>query len=448
MSVSVIIPVYNEEKETLNNTIASLQRQHLDMELIVVDDGSDVPVEVEGLDIVRIEHKGAGAARNEGLKRAKMDYVFFLDADTVLMPGSLEFMRTALEGTPNADFAYAKYLWHDGTSPAWHLCNPGMQWRPDILKVTNYIGSMSMVRRGAFGLETDTPILFDEELRKYQDWDLWLQFMEAGMIGIGLDTYIAITLKREGITSTEKDLPWRTYINMKHQIPRVGIFMLTRDRADYTRRTLESLEANAGYPYDLVIVDNGSVEQQPFNDFNIKGLWKFNENRGLKMGCRKGIDMLMHKEYIPYDYVMKLDNDADCKSEGFLRDLVEGTFFICNRFNNPFVAVSPKITGLNHEPVRLDTICMQGINISSLRHIGGICCMSTSDAWLNFRELDYQAFKAKGQDVAFTEMLKELNGKSYYLEDIEIEHMDTTAGQAKKYPEYFERKVKEENTIV
>ena len=119
-----------------------------------------------------------------------------------------------------------------------------------------------------------------------------------------------------------------------------------------------------------------------------------------------------------------------------------------NAFKNPFIAISPKIDGLNNEVPRLDTTKVRDMKLSLVQHIGGICCIGTTNAWMNFRKLDYPSTLAKGQDLAFTQLISQNQGKSYYLEDVVAEHMDTTKGQLEKYPEYFERKKQEERINV
>lgn len=90
MKVSVIIPTYNEEKVILD-CLESLGKQSLtDFEIIIVDDGSTdtTPQIVERLtkieksiNLLKQNHKGAGAARNLGVKQAKGEILVFVDAD-------------------------------------------------------------------------------------------------------------------------------------------------------------------------------------------------------------------------------------------------------------------------------------------------------------------------------------------------------------------------------
>lgn len=87
---SLIIPVYNEEKESLANTISQLFRIPWpeNREIIVVDDGSDEKVEdlgISGMDRVKtIRHernRGYGAALKTGLSNARNECIVITDAD-------------------------------------------------------------------------------------------------------------------------------------------------------------------------------------------------------------------------------------------------------------------------------------------------------------------------------------------------------------------------------
>lgn len=88
--VSIIVPLFNVE-EYVKSCIKSVQKQTLqEIEIICINDGStdrtkDIVLELQKDDtrIVVLEqaHKGAGAARNLGMRHANGNYISFLDAD-------------------------------------------------------------------------------------------------------------------------------------------------------------------------------------------------------------------------------------------------------------------------------------------------------------------------------------------------------------------------------
>lgn len=99
IAVSIIMPVYNEEKY-LPTALESLAKQTMrDFELICIDDGStDGSVEILEqyrdrfplMTVIRQKNQYAGVARNSGMAVAKGKYLSFLDADDYFMPTMLE----------------------------------------------------------------------------------------------------------------------------------------------------------------------------------------------------------------------------------------------------------------------------------------------------------------------------------------------------------------------
>lgn len=88
--VSIITPVYNGEKY-LEKTIKSvLNQNYKNFEMIIIDDGSkdkssEIAKKYQKLDdrikFFSQKNSGSGAARNNGIKRAKGNFICLLDAD-------------------------------------------------------------------------------------------------------------------------------------------------------------------------------------------------------------------------------------------------------------------------------------------------------------------------------------------------------------------------------
>jgi glycosyltransferase involved in cell wall biosynthesis len=114
LSVSVVIPCYNQGR-FLGEAIASAGAQgSLVSEIVVVDDGStDETREVATRDgsvrYIRQERQGLSGARNSGWRASSGDFVVFLDSDDRLLPGATEAGIEALERWPRAAFAFGHY---------------------------------------------------------------------------------------------------------------------------------------------------------------------------------------------------------------------------------------------------------------------------------------------------------------------------------------------------
>ncbi len=121
--VSVVIPVYNGRAFILE-TLASIEGQtYKDIEIIVVDDGSDdgtvgllkdyVNQSKTDIKIMRnSDIKGAAGARNTGIEAARGGYIAFIDADDMWHPEKLE-RQTAFIRKKDAAFSFTAYEYAD-----------------------------------------------------------------------------------------------------------------------------------------------------------------------------------------------------------------------------------------------------------------------------------------------------------------------------------------------
>lgn len=103
--VSIIIPVYNSEVYLKRCIDSVLNQTHQNIEIILVNDGSTDHSEVicnsyrenRKVKVKHIKNKGAGGARNVGLKLATGDYVSFVDSDDWVHPKMLEIMLSVFQ---------------------------------------------------------------------------------------------------------------------------------------------------------------------------------------------------------------------------------------------------------------------------------------------------------------------------------------------------------------
>ena len=122
--ISVVIPVHNGEG-TLRETLDSvLCQSHADLEVLVIDDDStDGTAEIVAsipdprLRLHRIAAHSCAASRNEGIFRARGEYLSFVDADDLWTHDKLEAQLAALLASPPAQVAYSftTHIGEDGT---------------------------------------------------------------------------------------------------------------------------------------------------------------------------------------------------------------------------------------------------------------------------------------------------------------------------------------------
>ena len=104
--VAVVIPVWDSYVRFLQEAVASVREQGVEAEIVVVDNASteSLPA-LEGALVVRSDARlTTGAARNLGLEAVAAPLVVFLDADDLMLPGSL---TTLVGGLRPGDIAFA-----------------------------------------------------------------------------------------------------------------------------------------------------------------------------------------------------------------------------------------------------------------------------------------------------------------------------------------------------
>lgn len=115
--VSIIIPVYNVE-QYLNKSLTSvIEQTYKKLQIIIVNDGSTDNGEIEikkimqrdnRITYIKQENMGLSMARNNGMRYAKGEYIYFFDSDDILELNAIEKMYTAIKKT-GADMAICNY---------------------------------------------------------------------------------------------------------------------------------------------------------------------------------------------------------------------------------------------------------------------------------------------------------------------------------------------------
>ena len=184
--VSVIIPAFNRA-EVIQRAVDSVAAQNFkDYEVIIVDDGSTDDLafveKYSGLAHIRLirhpENRGAAAARNTGVAAAAGRFIAFLDSDDSWHPDKLACQVAALQGAaPNVRVCATGYILRKGNREL-TICPqpPPGRFKTEILfGCTISPGTTLLIDRSVF----DKIGLFDENLRRLEDWDWLLRLAEA-----------------------------------------------------------------------------------------------------------------------------------------------------------------------------------------------------------------------------------------------------------------------------
>ncbi|MBI4250570.1 glycosyltransferase family 2 protein [Candidatus Uhrbacteria bacterium] len=215
--ISIIIPSYNSAKQLSATLDATLSQSMKDIEIIVVDDGSTDNTACileqyrDRLTIIKQEHAGRCAARNNGFAASKGEYVIFLDAAAVMRPNMLEKLFAALQANPDRAFAYSSFRW------GWKEFR-SFPYDKERLRGMNYIHTSALIRRERFPG-------FDPKIEKFNDWDVWLTMMEKGSYGIYVPE-VLFTVRQHRATASA----WLPSLVYRLPLKKLGIHIPSAER--------------------------------------------------------------------------------------------------------------------------------------------------------------------------------------------------------------------------
>lgn len=221
--VSIIMPTYNCGKfieETINSVI---NQTYTNWELIIVDDCSKDNTEevVKKIKDKRIkyhklkENSGAAVARTEAMKKAKGNYMAFLDSDDLWYPEKIEKQLKFMKDN-NYDFTCTAYEQIDEES---NLLNKVIKTK----KKANYnrilldcpVGNSTVMynvdKLGKFEVPN---------IRKRNDDALWLQIIKKAKYIYGYDEVLMkYRIRQNSISSNKLSLVkyhWILYRDIEH----------------------------------------------------------------------------------------------------------------------------------------------------------------------------------------------------------------------------------------
>jgi len=185
--ISVIIPAYNGEKTILHTVAGVLNQTYSNFEIIVIDDGSDNPVEFflqqhihdDRIGVYRTERSNADVARNVGIEKSKGEYIAMLDADDYWLENHLTDCLKLLQDS-HAEGLYGSIFRHRGQSNDFNQ-SPILYARPlkkgesmvDYLLTTGCGAQTSTLFTTAQSMKD---IRWDPSLIDHQDYDFVTRF--------------------------------------------------------------------------------------------------------------------------------------------------------------------------------------------------------------------------------------------------------------------------------
>ena len=301
--ISVLMPVYNTDERWLAKAIGSVRKQlYTNWELCIADDASPDPTvgrvlrRFQSQDsrikvVFRPVNGHISAASNSALELVTGEFIALFDHDDMLPVHALLAVVHELNRHPDADIVYSDEDRLDELGRRYDaFFKP--DWNPELFRGQNIISHLGVYRTAAVRRVGG----FRVGLEGSQDYDLALRVVEqteprnirhiphvlyhwraipgSAALGTGEKLYahdaarraVQEHLDRVGVRATvapadHASFHQRVRYALPEPRPRVTIIIPTRDRVDLLARCVRSVISRSTYgSYDIVIIDNGSVE--------------------------------------------------------------------------------------------------------------------------------------------------------------------------------------------
>ena len=260
-SISIVCPTYNSEDYVINTLSSAVNQTKIPKELIVVDDGSTDNTLLKvgkffnncsnlNTFLVKIPHKGPGAARNAGIKQATGDWIAFIDSDDLWNSNKISEVSKIIVEHPEVNFIFHNedYKKLDGTKIKFHDFSNIYQ-QDESLALQLWRGCMihtsTVVCRKDLLLDCG---LFDEKLMSSQDWELWIR-MSPHIRFYHVRNVLGTYIERLGnITLT------KSYRGLLNQLKVMSIHRVNAGASitEYIYRALRSLAGRIGRDLNLI----------------------------------------------------------------------------------------------------------------------------------------------------------------------------------------------------
>lgn len=193
--ITVII-AHKDYNESLQDAIDSCENQTIDVNYVVIDDGSKTPPDCTGWNLTKDlnykvyelnnnkiiylkESVGPSMARNIGIMESwsYTDYFQILDADDEMLPQKCE--RLLKHFNNHTGVVYADYYIESKGIRKMEFKQP---YSKDELIKHCIVHSGSMISKKALEITIENNFFYDPNLRVCEDYDLWLRISEKMLI--------------------------------------------------------------------------------------------------------------------------------------------------------------------------------------------------------------------------------------------------------------------------
>ena len=396
ISFSIIVPAWNRAHCIVQALNSVLNQTYKKFEIIIIDDGStdrldrvikrnfDKEIKKEIIKYIRISHSGVSAARNEGLKRAKNEWIAYLDSDNVMHPAFLETFAIAISKQTQESVlcAYCKMKMLNSGKVI------GEPFSLEKLIKRNYIDLGTFVHHRSLYEKLGG---FDLEMTRLVDWDLIIRYTDfSNPIFIDSELLAYSDDDNSERISKKESYAWN-YNHIREKYGNsfiVTTIIPTYNHEKYIEKAIESAVMQKGdFVHEIIISSDGSTDST--NDIIniyehkyptlIKNI-SSDKNVGISQNVRKLIQAA-HGKYVAIlegdDYwssISKLQKQVECLEENKNMSMIFSRINVLNEETGEFKLLSRQ-KNLKRELTGEDFINDPNQNL-----IGNFsCCMFRSD---------------------------------------------------------------------
>lgn len=360
--ISIIIPVYNVEKELLKECLDSILNQsYKNFEICIADDHSTNEETIETLKeyekkykeikvVYRTKNGHISEASNSALNIATGEFIGLVDNDDILNKDALYYVVKELNENKTLDIIYSD---EDKIDFNGKRCFPHFKsdFALDTFLSSNYICHFTVLRKNLI----DNLKGFRSEYNGAQDYDLFLRAIEKTNKIHHIPKILYHWRMTKGSTSSNGsnknyayeagknaliDYFKRNKINAKvHLIgnpqmykieylyekePSISIIIPTKDKSETLDNCLKSIYNKTEYNnYEVIVINNNSIEEKTFT--LLKKYKKEHKNfKYYDYNCEFNYSYLNNEavKKSKSDYIVLLNNDTEIISETWLHEMV------------------------------------------------------------------------------------------------------------------------------
>lgn len=222
LKISIIIPTYNRGKILSNSIKSVLNQTFKNLEIIVIDDGSNDNTKevIDKLNDDRIKYIklnkncGGSFARNLGIKIASGQFISFQDSDDIFLPNKIEMqLKNIINKKSDLDFCKIKVF----INSSFDYLVPNIQQEKSILEgniISDLISKGNFISTQAILIKKKfmQAHLFDPKIPRLQDYDIILSMIPKVRISYTKKVLVELHIQKNSLTLSREKLKKAIYI--------------------------------------------------------------------------------------------------------------------------------------------------------------------------------------------------------------------------------------------